>query len=101
MSDFLKAVDGLPLLAKVILCIPVLEIFYGICRVVNGVVKNDVVWIVLAVLTIIPGAFFMWILDLVWVLWKGHAILLGACKICKPRDFLLNKKIPCKAARNF
>ena len=77
MSDFVKAVDGLPLLAKVILCIPVLEIFYGICRVVNGVVKNDVVWIVLAVLTIIPGAFFMWILDLVWVLWKGHAILLG------------------------
>ena len=59
MSDFLKAVDGLPLLAKVILCIPVLEIFYGICRVVN-----DGVWIVLAVLTIIPGAFFMWILDL-------------------------------------
>ena len=77
MSDFLKAVDGLPLLAKVILCIPVLEIFYGICRVVNGVVKNDVVWIVLAVLTIIPGAFFMWILDLVWVLWKGPAIPLG------------------------
>lgn len=73
----LTIVDGLPLLAKVILCIPVLEIFYGICRVVNGVVKNDVVWIVLAVLTIIPGAFFMWILDLVWVLWKGHAILLG------------------------
>lgn len=74
---FFEGGRRLPLLAKVILCIPVLEIFYGICRVVNGVVKNDVVWIVLAVLTIIPGAFFMWILDLVWVLWKGHAILLG------------------------
>ena len=77
MSDFLKAVDGLPLLAKVILCIPVLEIFYGICRVVNGAVKNDVVWIVLAVLTIIPGAFFMWILAFVGVVWKGPAFLLG------------------------
>lgn len=77
MNELLKAVDGLPLIIKVILCIPCIEIFYGICRVVKGVTKNDIVWIVLAILTIFPGAFFMWILDLVWVLWKGHALLLG------------------------
>jgi len=44
---------------------------------VKGAVKNDVVWIVLAVLTVFPGAFFIWILDLFWVLTKGHAMLLG------------------------
>lgn len=77
MKELLKAVDDLPLIVKVILCIPCIEIFYGVCRVVQGVVKNDVVWIVLAVLTILPGAFFMWIVDLIWVLWKGHALLLG------------------------
>jgi hypothetical protein len=77
MSDLIKQVNALPLIVKLLLCIPCVEIFYGICRVVNGVCKNNIVWIVLAILTIIPGAFFMWILDLIWVLLKGHAILLG------------------------
>ena len=77
MQEFLRAVDGLPLIAKVILCIPVLDIFYGICRVVKGITKGDVLWIVLGVLTVFPGAFFIWILDLIWVLLKGHGLLLG------------------------
>ncbi len=77
MKDFISQVNGLPLILKIILCIPVLEIFYGICRVINGAAKNDVLWILLGVLTIIPGAFFMWVLDLVWVIVKGHAFLLG------------------------
>lgn len=77
MNDLLKAVDELPLIVKIILCIPCVDIFYGICRVVKGVVKNDVVWIILGVLTVFPGAFFIWILDLVWILLKDHALLLG------------------------
>jgi hypothetical protein len=77
MNELIKTVNNFPLIVKLLLCIPCVEIFYGICRVVQGVVKNNVVWIVLAVLTIFPGAFFMWILDLVWVLLKGHAFLLG------------------------
>ncbi len=77
MKELLKQVDELPLIVKVLLCIPCVEIFYGVCRIVNGIVKNDLVWIIIAVLTVVPGAFFMWILDLIWVLTKGHAFLLG------------------------
>lgn len=77
MKDLIKQVNDLPLIVKLILCIPAVEIFYGVCRIVNGVVKNDVLWIVLAILTIFPGAFFMWILDVIWVLLYGHAIMLG------------------------
>ena len=77
MNDLLKSVDGLPLILKVILCIPCIDIFYCTCSVVQGVVKNNVLWIVLGILTVFPGAFFMWLLDLIWVLWKGHALLLG------------------------
>lgn len=77
MQELIRTVNGLPLIAKVILCIPVLDIFYSICRVVQGIAKGDVLWIVLGVLTVIPGAFFIWIVDLIWVLLKGHAILLG------------------------
>ena len=77
MQEFLNQVNGLPLVVKVILCIPVLDIFYCVCRIVKGVVKGDVLWIVLGVLTVFPGAFFMLILDLIWVLLKGHGILMG------------------------
>lgn len=77
MKELLKQVDDLPLIIKVLLCIPCVEIFYGICRIVNGVVKNDALWILLAILTVFPGAVFMWVLDLIWVLFKGHAFLLG------------------------
>ncbi len=77
MRDFINKVNSLPLVVKLILCIPCLEIFYGVCRIINGIDKNDVLWIVLAILTVFPGAFFMWILDLIWVLIKGHALLLG------------------------
>lgn len=77
MNELMDQVNKLPLIVKVLLCIPCVEIFYGICRVVNGVIHNDVVWILLGVLTIVPGAFFMWIIDLVWVLTKGHAFMLG------------------------
>ena len=77
MNELLKAVDGLPLILKVILCIPCIDVCYGICRIVKGASKNDVVWLILGILTVFPGAFFMWILDLIWVLTKGHALLLG------------------------
>lgn len=77
MKNLIKQVNNLPLIVKLLLCIPAIEIFYGICRVVNGIAKDDVLWIVLAILTIIPGAVFMWVIDLVWVLTKGHAFLLG------------------------
>ncbi len=77
MKELIAQVNGLPLIIKIILCIPCIEIFYGICRIIQGVNKNDVIWIVLGILTIVPGAFFMWILDVVWVLMFGHAIMLG------------------------
>ncbi len=77
MKELIDKVNGLPLIVKVILCIPCLEIFYGVCRIINGVVKDDLLWIILGVLTVFPGAFFMWVLDLIWVVWKGHALLLG------------------------
>ncbi|MCD8295688.1 MAG: hypothetical protein LUE27_10695 [Clostridia bacterium] len=77
MKEFIDIVNKLPLVAKILLCIPCVEIFYGVCRIIQGVNKNDVIWIVLGILTIIPGAFFMWIIDVIWVLLYGHAILLG------------------------
>lgn len=77
MKEFINTVNNWPLIVKLLLCIPMVEIFYSICRVINGVARKDVLWTVLGVLTIIPGAFFMWLVDLIWVLVYGHACLLG------------------------
>ncbi len=79
MNDFIKQVNEFPLIVKLLLCIPMVEIFYGICRIINQATKQpvDALYLVLAILTVIPGAFFMWAVDLVCVLMNGHAFLLG------------------------
>lgn len=68
MKNLVKAYKGLPWLVKLILCIPVLEIANTVVRLMDGIVKKDILKIVVSVLCIIPGAAFMWIVDLVWVL---------------------------------
>lgn len=78
MKGFIKSVNSLPLIIKLLLCIPGIEIFYGICRVINQASKrNNGLMVLVAILTIIPGAAFMWLIDIIWVLWKKHAIMLG------------------------
>lgn len=77
MKSLIKTVNGLPLIVKLLLCIPFVEIFYSICRVVNGVANHSVLWTVIGILTIIPGAAFMWLVDLICVLLNGHAFGLG------------------------
>ena len=77
MKEFIKTVNGWPLIVKLLLCIPVVEIFYGICRIINQAAKGNVLMLIVAILTVIPGAAFMWLLDLIWVIVTGHACLLG------------------------
>jgi hypothetical protein len=77
MKELIKQVNSLPLIVKLLLCIPCIEIFYGICRIINGINKENLLWVVLGILTIIPGAAFMWIVDIIYVLLFGHAFLLG------------------------
>ncbi len=77
MKSFIKTVNSWPLIVKLLLCIPVVEIFYGICRIINQASKGNILLLIVAILTVVPGAAFMWLLDLVWVLFTGHACLLG------------------------
>lgn len=78
MQDFIKKVNSWPLIVKLLLCIPFVEIFYGICRIINQVTKSSVdgVKVLIAILTIIPFSFIMWLVDLIWVLMYGRAFLL-------------------------
>lgn len=68
MKELIKAVDTLPWLAKLILCIPVLDIVWAIYRIVKGVAYKDMVRVVIGILWIIGACTFTWVFDLVTVL---------------------------------
>lgn len=71
MKDLIKTFDDLPLIVKVILCIPMLDIVWSVYKICRSVDKSNVIGIVLGVLTIFPGAFFIWLIDLVTLLVGG------------------------------
>lgn len=68
MKELIKAFDDLPQIVKIILCIPALDIVWSIYKICRSIEKNNVAGIILGVLTIIPGAFFIWIIDIITVI---------------------------------
>lgn len=64
-SGFVSAMDGLPFIVKLILCIPALDIVWAIYRIVKGVSTNNVIMIVVGILWIIPGIAIGWLIDLI------------------------------------
>ena len=71
MNEYLKAVDGLPLIAKILLAIFVGPIVYGIYRIAKGKLIIGVLWI-------ITGGFFGigWVIDIVTVIMSGKPTVL-------------------------
>lgn len=70
MKELIKQVEALPLLVKIILAIPALDIIWGIYRIVKGVDANNTAAIIIGiVLLFVP---FMWIVDIVMILLKGN-----------------------------
>ena len=68
MKDLEKAIEGLPMIAKFILNL-FWDILGNLYRLARSVEKNNVVGIVLAIVSIICGGFFvLWILDLIFIL---------------------------------
>lgn len=72
MKEFIKAIDRLPKILKLLLCIPVLDIVWAIYRIVKGLNKKDNLLVVIGILWIIPGSMFGWIFDIITVLLYDH-----------------------------
>lgn len=68
MKEFLKAIDELPYIVKLILCIPVLDIVWNIYRLIKSLDAKNNTGIILAVVMLIVGIPFMWVVDLVCML---------------------------------
>lgn len=64
----IKALDGLPKWLKVVLALPVLDIIWNIYRLVKSIKKDNLVGIIVAILLIVIGIAFMWLIDIITLL---------------------------------
>ena len=68
MSSFVKAMDSMPMIVKIILALPALDIIWNIYRVVRSAAKKNVLGIVLGIILIIVGIPFMWLVDIISII---------------------------------
>lgn len=73
---FVKAMDDLPLIVKIILAIPVLHIIWDIYRLVKAIVKKNTVGIIVAIIVFFFTWIF-WIVDIILLLVKGNVFELN------------------------
>ena len=70
MKQFTQSLEGMPLLVKLILALPALDIIWSIYRIVSALDKKDMVALIISiVLLFIPVT---WIFDIVMVLLTGN-----------------------------
>lgn len=69
IKNLLKAIDDLPLIVKVLLCL--VDIVWGLYRLAKSIIANNTTGIIVNVLLLIFG-FFMPIVDLICLLVKGN-----------------------------
>ncbi|MBQ8444535.1 MAG: hypothetical protein IJX25_04195 [Clostridia bacterium] len=76
MKSFVNAMENLPLWAKVLLALPALDIIWVIYRLVKSIDKNNVLGIILAVVLIIVGIPFLWLIDIITLLISNYVLWL-------------------------
>lgn len=71
MESLIKAIDNLPKIVKLILCIPAIAIVWVVYRLCRSLQKQNMVGVILAIVLIFVGIPFMWLIDLLCILFKG------------------------------
>ena len=74
MKDIIKTFDNFPLVVKIILALPVLDIVWAIYRLCRSIEKKNVVGIVLGILLLFICPTVLWILDIITLLVIGKVI---------------------------
>ncbi|MBQ9513598.1 MAG: hypothetical protein IJR66_01265 [Clostridia bacterium] len=68
MKDFIKTMDNLPKLIKLIFALPFLDIIWNVTRLFKSIIKQNLIGIIFAIILIVPGIAFMWLVDIICVL---------------------------------
>lgn len=70
MKGYVKFIDGLPKILKVILAFPGLDgIFYGLYRIGKGKILEGILWFFI-------GTFIGWIFDIIWLITKNQPCII-------------------------
>ncbi len=67
MKEFIKAMDNLPWIAKLILCIPALDIVWTIYRLIKSIDAKNNLGIIIAIILFVCAP-FVWLIDLICVI---------------------------------
>ncbi len=72
MKELIVTMEKLPLWAKVLLALPFLDIIWVIYRVIRSLDKQSYFGVILAIILIIIGIPFLWLIDIICILVMGH-----------------------------
>lgn len=72
MKAFCNWMDDRSRLVKILFCLPILDILWGVYRLGGAIANKVILHIVLAVLWIFFGGFIGWVLDLVFIILTGR-----------------------------
>lgn len=76
MSNFIKSMDDLPLIVKILLALPFLDIIWVVYRLIKSIEKKNTLGIVLAIVLIIIGIPFLWLIDIITLIINNSVIWL-------------------------
>ncbi len=71
MKKLIETIDSLPLILKIILAIPALDIVWVIYRIARSLEKKNMIGVIIAVVAIIVGLPWLWLVDIICILLKG------------------------------
>lgn len=74
MKDIIKTFDNFPLIVKIILALPFLDIVWAIYRLCRSIDKKNTLGIVLGILMLLFCPTLFWIVDIITLLVIGKVI---------------------------
>ena len=74
MKAFTDWMEALPLWAKIVFAIPMLDIVWVVYRLAKSVNKKNTLGIVLAVVLIVIGIPFLWLIDIITLLISNYVL---------------------------
>lgn len=72
MDSFIKWMDGRSRLVKILFCLPIIDIIWGVYRVLGAIKNKNWLHLVLAIIWVFIAGFVGWVLDLVCIILFSH-----------------------------
>lgn len=72
MNQFIKWMDNRSRLVKILFCLPIIDIIWGVYRVLGAIKNKNWFHLVLAIVWLVIAGFVGWVLDLVCIILFNH-----------------------------